>query len=203
MAETGVQHVRADDVDPARGLTTSQVAERVARGQVNDVPAAPTRTVAQIVRANIFTRFNAILGAMLAIILVVGPIQDALFGFVLIANAADRHRAGAAREADPRSADRAHRAEGPRRARRRGAWSSPSDRSCWTTSWTLARGSQIVVDGEVLRDDGLEIDESLLTGESDPVDEARRATRCCPARSSAAGVGSLSRHAGRRATPTR
>ena len=38
-------------------------------------------------RANVFTRFNAILGAMLAIILVVGPLQDALFGIVLIANA--------------------------------------------------------------------------------------------------------------------
>ncbi len=51
------------------------------------MPAAPTRTVGQIVRANVFTRFNAILGVMLAIILVVGPLQDALFGFVLIANA--------------------------------------------------------------------------------------------------------------------
>ena len=39
-------------------------------------------------RANVFTRFNALLGAMLVIILVVGPGQDALFGFVLIANAA-------------------------------------------------------------------------------------------------------------------
>ena len=54
---------------------------------MNDVPAAPTRTVAQIVRANVFTRFNALLGGMLAVILVVGPLQDALFGFVLVANA--------------------------------------------------------------------------------------------------------------------
>ena len=77
----------APHVDPERGLTAAEVAERVARGQINDVPAAPTRTVAQIVRGNVFTRFNAILGAMLAIILVVGPLQDALFGLVLIANA--------------------------------------------------------------------------------------------------------------------
>jgi len=77
----------APHLDPERGLSSAEVAERVARGQVNDVPAAPTRTVAQIVRANVFTRFNAILGVMLAIILVVGPLQDALFGIVLIANA--------------------------------------------------------------------------------------------------------------------
>jgi hypothetical protein len=69
------------------GLTPAEVADRVAAGQVNDVPASPSRTVAQIFRANIFTRFNALLGGMLVVMLVVGPIQDALFGFVLIANA--------------------------------------------------------------------------------------------------------------------
>ena len=79
---------RATAVDPARGLRAEEVAERVARGEVNDVPAAPTRTVRQILRANILTRFNALLGAMLVLILIVGPIQDALFGLVLIANAA-------------------------------------------------------------------------------------------------------------------
>ena len=30
--------------DPERGLTAAEVAERVARGQINDVPAAPTRS---------------------------------------------------------------------------------------------------------------------------------------------------------------
>ena len=74
-------------VDPTRGLSASEVAEREARGQINDVPAAPTRTVAQIVRANVLTRFNALLGAMLVLILIVGPIQDALFGVVLVTNA--------------------------------------------------------------------------------------------------------------------
>ena len=78
----------APHVDPERGLSSAEVAERVARGQVNDVPAAPTRTVGQIVRANVLTRFNAILGTLLAVILVVGPVQDALFGVVLVTNAA-------------------------------------------------------------------------------------------------------------------
>jgi cation-transporting ATPase E len=74
-------------VDADRGLSATEVAEREARGQVNVVPRSNTRTVSQIVRSNVFTRFNALLGAMLAVILVVGPVQDALFGFVLIANA--------------------------------------------------------------------------------------------------------------------
>ena len=46
--------------------------------------SAPTRTVTQIVRANLLTRFNALLGAMLVVILLVGQFRDALFGFVLI-----------------------------------------------------------------------------------------------------------------------
>ena len=77
----------APHVDPERGLARPRwpSASRAARSTT--CPRLPTRTVAQIVRANVFTRFNAILGAMLAIILVVGPLQDALFGFVLIANA--------------------------------------------------------------------------------------------------------------------
>ena len=68
------------------GLSAAQVAERVARGQVNDVPSAPTRSIGQIVRANVLTRFNLLLGSLLAVILVVGPLQDALFGLVIVAN---------------------------------------------------------------------------------------------------------------------
>src|SRR4029450_10836050 len=74
--------------DPERGLTSAEVELRVTRGDVNDVPATPTRTVASIVRANVFTRFNALLGAMLVIILFVGPFPDALFGILLVANTA-------------------------------------------------------------------------------------------------------------------
>ena len=45
-----------------RGLSAAEVAQRVATGQVNDVPSAPTRTIGQIVRANVLTRFNPLLG---------------------------------------------------------------------------------------------------------------------------------------------
>jgi cation-transporting ATPase E len=68
------------------GLSTEEVAERVQNNDVNDVPTAPSRTIGQILRANLLTPFNALLGGLFAVILVVGPIQDALFGLVLIAN---------------------------------------------------------------------------------------------------------------------
>ena len=50
------------------GLTAAEVAERVARGEVNNVPEAPSRTTAEIIRANVFTRFNALIGSLFAIV---------------------------------------------------------------------------------------------------------------------------------------
>lgn len=72
--------------DP-RALTTAQVAERVAAGRVNTVPARSSRSLAAIIRANVLTWFNGVIGALFVIMLVVGPVQDALFGFVVVFNA--------------------------------------------------------------------------------------------------------------------
>ena len=41
-----------------------------------------------IVAANVFTRFNAMLGALFVVVVIVAPPQDALFGGVIIANTA-------------------------------------------------------------------------------------------------------------------
>ena len=71
---------------PATGLTSAEVAERVARGEVNDVPVRSSRSAVDIVRANVLTRFNAIIGVLWVIMFFVAPIQDSLFGFVIIAN---------------------------------------------------------------------------------------------------------------------
>jgi cation-transporting ATPase E len=158
-------------VDPARGLSTEQVADRVRRGEVNDVPAAPTRTVTQIVRGNIFTRFNAILGAMLAVILVVGPIQDALFGFVLVANAA----IGIVQELRAkRTLDQLTVLTAPKaRVVRDGTVQELVVGQVVLDDVLLAAaGAEIVVDGVIVAADGIEVDESLLTGESDPVERS-------------------------------
>ena len=69
------------------GLTAAEVQERVARGATNDTGERTSRTLSEIIRANVFTRFNAILGAALVVILIVGPIQDAVWGSILVANA--------------------------------------------------------------------------------------------------------------------
>ena len=156
-------------VDPSRGLSAAEVQERRRRGEVNDVPAAPTRTIAQIVRANVFTRFNALLGAMLALIVLVGgPYQDALFGVVLVANAL----IGIVQEIRAkRTLDRLTLLVAPRaRALRDGAVVEiPVGEVVLDDILDAPAGAQIVVDGEVVAADGLEVDESLLTGESDAV----------------------------------
>src|SRR3954471_4272176 len=163
--------VRRSAVDPARGLSAADVAERVEKGEVNRAPAAPTRTVSQIVRANVFTRFNALLGAMLVLILIVGPLQDALFGVVLVANTL----IGIVQELRAkRTLDRLTLLTAPTATVVRDGDASRVAASAVVRDDVLALepGDQIVVDGDVLLSDRLEVDESLLTGESEPVIKA-------------------------------
>ncbi len=154
--------------DPGAGLTAAEVRARVAAGQVNLVPPPPGRTIAQILRANVLTRFNAILGCLFAVVLVVGPLQDALFGGVLVANTA----IGVFQEVRAkRTLDRLAILNEPRaRAVRDGAVAELAvEELVLDDVLDLRPGDQVPVDGTVLGSDGLEIDESLLSGESQPV----------------------------------
>src|SRR5438445_10016159 len=72
--------------DDLRALTAAEVEARRGEGRGNEERLPTSRSIAHILRANILTRFNAILGALFAAILVVGPFQDALFGIVLVLN---------------------------------------------------------------------------------------------------------------------
>lgn len=63
-------------IDEATGLTGQQVADRVARGQINAAPDARSRSLADIFRANTFTWFNGLIGTLWVIMLLVAPIQD-------------------------------------------------------------------------------------------------------------------------------
>lgn len=155
-------------VPPEPGLTSAEVAEAVARGEVNDVPVRSSRSLAEIARANVFTRFNAIIGVLWVIMLFVAPIQDSLFGFVIVANTgigifqewrAKRTLDGLAviGEAKPTV----------RRDGRPGEISTSE--IVLGDLIEIGPGDKIVVDGEVREADGLEVDESLLTGEADPV----------------------------------
>ncbi|WBB58592.1 cation-translocating P-type ATPase [Streptomyces sp. WMMC500] len=150
------------------GLTAAEVAERVARGEVNDVPVRSSRSTADIVRANVFTRFNAIIGVLWIIMLAVAPIQDSLFGFVILANTG----IGIIQELRAKKTldSLAVIGEAKPQVRRDGRTQEiPTAGIVLGDLVELGPGDKVVVDGEVLESDSLEIDESLLTGEADPV----------------------------------
>jgi cation-transporting P-type ATPase E len=152
----------------ATGLSNDDVADRVARGLTNAVPSPTSRTYGQILRANVFTRFNALLGVLLVAILAVGEYRDALFGLVLVANAL----IGIIQESrSKRSLDRLTLLSAPRVfVRRHGdELEVANDDVVLDDVVVLRPGDQVTVDGDVLASDGMEIDESLLTGEADPV----------------------------------
>ena len=150
------------------GLSDAEAGERRARGLGNDVPEAHTRSVGQIIRNNVFTPFNALLGGLLAVILVVGPLQDALFGIVLVANTLT----GVIQELRAkRTLDRLMVLTAPKARIVRGGEVREASVGEVVLDDVLAitPGDQIVVDGEVIDASGLEVDEALVTGESEPV----------------------------------
>ncbi|MGW6294796.1 HAD-IC family P-type ATPase, partial [Streptomyces sp. NPDC055058] len=150
------------------GLTSAEVAERVARGQVNDVPVRSSRSMAEIVRANVFTRFNAIIGVLWVIMLIVAPIQDSLFGFVILANTG----IGIIQEWRAKKTLDSLALIGEVRptVRRDGtAVEVSTSQIVLDDLIEIGPGDKVVVDGTCAEADGLEIDESLLTGEADPV----------------------------------
>ncbi len=155
------------------GLTSAQVAQRTAEGETNDTARRTSRPVSDIVRANVLTRFNAIVAALAAVVLVTGHPQDALFGLVIVANTG----IGVVQELRAkRTLDRlAVLGEEPARVVRDGAETAlrPPDIVLGDLI-LIGPGDRVMVDGEVT--DGprgagpaVEVDESLLTGETDPV----------------------------------
>ncbi|MCB1284723.1 MAG: hypothetical protein KDB20_10435, partial [Microthrixaceae bacterium] len=68
------------------GLSSTEVSERIAAGLVNEVPPAPSRTIPEIIRANVFTRFNALIALLAAIVIAAGSPIDAMFSGVIVAN---------------------------------------------------------------------------------------------------------------------
>ncbi|MCL4116624.1 UNVERIFIED_CONTAM: hypothetical protein GTU68_028865 [Idotea baltica] len=153
------------------GLTTPQVEEQRRQGNHNTIEQRTARSVGSIIRANVLTRFNAIITALAVVVLVFGDPIDAVFAAVMIFNSligivqevrAKRSldalqvlivpvvtvlRDGHEIEVAPHElvlGDRLH----------------------------LSTGEQVPVDATVDQAHGLEVDESALTGESEPADKA-------------------------------
>ena len=159
------------DAHPDVGLTSMEVEARRAAGQANVVSDDQRRSVEDIVRANVLTRFNAMLTALVVVVLLTGQYKDALFGIVMVANSA----IGIIQELRAkRTLDRLSVVSAPRvKVVRDGATSEVATEDVVVDDVVdVETGDQLPVDGTVLTAAGLEVDESLLTGEADPVHKA-------------------------------
>lgn len=147
------------------GLTHEQVEERIKSGKTNHVKTSSSRSIADIIRANVFTLFNGIILAAMILVLITGEWKDAIFGLVIIINT------GIGVFTEIKSKHTLDKlsilVEAHHTVRRDGNDVEVShddivlDDILWVKS-----GDQVPADGVVLENYGLELDESMLTGES-------------------------------------
>ena len=152
------------------GLTSAQVSERIEDGRSNAAPEGTSRSVGQIVFANVFNPVNAIMLSLFVLILIAGYPQDGLFVGVVAANST----IGIAQELYARrELKKLALLNAPLAVVRRDGNDLEIDVEDIVEDdvVVLAPGDQLVVDGDVLDVQGLEVDESLLTGEADPIDK--------------------------------
>lgn len=150
------------------GLTDAEVAERVAQGKTNDVPTRAARSISDIIRGNVFTRINAILGVLFLIVMSTGSVINGAFGLLIIANSA----IGIIQEIRAKQTLDKLAIVGqakPTVRRESGSRAVLPSEVVLDDIIELGPGDQVVVDGEVIEDSNLEVDESLLTGEADPI----------------------------------
>lgn len=163
--------VTIDAAATTPGLTNAEVAQRVAAGQTNDLPPRSGRTAWDIVRANVFTRINFLLMVLFLMVISTGSVINALFGFLIIINSG----IGILQEMRAKQTldNLAVLGEGKPIVRRDGvARELPRDQVVLDDVIEIGPGDQIIVDGHVIEASYLEVDESLLTGESDAVVKA-------------------------------
>ncbi|NBU38787.1 MAG: ATPase, partial [Actinobacteria bacterium] len=150
------------------GLTSDQVAERVAAGRTNAVDDSSSRSLAEIFRSNVFNRFNAILGAMVVVVVIAGSFADALFGVVLVVNSS----VGVVQEyLAKRKLDRLALMHAPvAHVVRDGEMRQVAIADVVVDDLVeISSGDQVPADGRVVESHGLEINQSNLTGEADSI----------------------------------
>ena len=154
-----------------RGLTDAEVAERVSAGKVNVTKNNHQKTTGQIVRSHTITYFNILNLVFAIVIILTGQIKNVLFVGVVIANSF----IGIVQELrvkkliDQLSVVTAAKAKLYRNDE---IVALPVEEIVTDDEIYVAPGDQLACDGTVLSSDGLELNESMLTGEAKPVRKA-------------------------------
>ena len=174
-ARGSIEHHPSSGVPGGRrrrdGLTSAEVLERTSAGRINSVPGTTSRSLWEIVRANVLTLFNGIVAGCFILLLVLDQWRDALFGFSALGNSligiVQEYRA-------KQSLDRLailHAAES-RVVRDGRPQQIPADALVPDDIVLLSPGEQVSADLRLLDGGSVEADESFLTGESEPVSKA-------------------------------
>ncbi|TNB72218.1 HAD-IC family P-type ATPase [Arthrobacter sp. BB-1] len=174
-ARESIEHQPSSSVPGGRrrrdGLTSAEVLERTSAGRGNSVPGTTSRSLWEIVRANVLTLFNGIVAGCFILLLVLDQWRDALFGFSALGNSligiVQEYRA-------KQSLDRLailHAAES-RVVRDGRTQQVPADALVPDDIVLLSAGEQVSADLRLLDGGYVEADESFLTGESEPVSKA-------------------------------
>lgn len=164
-AEAGISSMPSFPSVRVEGLSELQVEQRRKAGQINVTEERSSRTLGQIIRSNVFTLFNAIILGAMIVVLLTGQWKDAVFGLVIIINTG----IGIATELKAKhtldnlsilvASDYYVRRQG--RNQRVAHDAILMDDLLWIRS-----GDQIPADAQIIESYGLELDESMLTGES-------------------------------------
>lgn len=172
MSQVTIPSPDIEDLPPdfaARGLTSTEVRQRKAHGLSNDVPLQSSRPASVILRENLLSITNVILFAIMITLVLIGKPSDALVsGGAVLVNVIvgvfqefrakyqldkiallTRPRVTVVRDGELHSVDPAHIVVGD--------------------ALKIKPGDQIVVDGRLISTQRIDVDESLLTGESDHV----------------------------------
>lgn len=153
--------------DELGGLSAAEVADRRERGLGNDVSPVPSRTVGGILRENVFTLFNGILTVCFVAVLIIGDLRDGFFYGVVVVNAL----IGIVQELRAkRVLDRLAVLAAPVSTVKRNGEvvTIPLPEVVQDDLLVLRPGDQIPADAVVVSATGLALDESMLTGESEP-----------------------------------
>jgi magnesium-transporting ATPase (P-type) len=149
-----------------QGLTSAEAEGRLAR--LGPAEVESSRSVSSIVAANVFTLFNAILGAFFVVLVLLGKFADAIFGLIAVLNTliGIRQEMRAKETLDELALLVAPKAKVIRDGR---VVELTAEQVVPGDLVRIEPGDQLVADGPVVAARGLTMDESILTGEADGV----------------------------------
>ena len=149
------------------GLSAAEAEERAEKGLTNDGGDTPTKSVGQIIRTNLCTFFNFLNLVLALAVILVGSPKNALFVGVIFCNTV----IGIVQEIRAkRVIDKLSLISAPKATVMRGGEKQEIDikEIVLDDLLLLSSGKQICTDCEILEGE-CEVNESLITGESDPV----------------------------------